>query len=567
MNNFSLIKKLLFAVAAILLIASCDDEFDTLNSDIIDGDIHTDMERQFFDVTAYDRPTGAVQTSSLTTNFLGSYDNPVFGKTTASYVTQLEVATNNLNTEFTDHMVVDSVWAYIPYYSTVVSAETVDDTTRTTYTLNQVYGDSTAAFDLKIRRNNYYLRATDPSGAGNTAQNYYSDQWDELFESQQVTSLLNGGVPSVSIPGFSNTEHRRDATFVNDAGETKEVTAEVLAPGLFVYLDKQFFLDNFINHNAEANLINNTVFKNYFRGISFTTEQAKAMAALNFTAGYIKIKYTQDDFDSNDEPILDDNNNPTRESLTMTLNMTGVHVNLIKSEPKPDYTSAITNSDAVNGDDRLYIKGSEGSIALLDILKGNDLTALKAMVASDSIMINEANLIFYLDEDKMQDINVIPGVVGKPNIDDNPAPLRIYLYDINNKRPVYDYYTDGTTFNDTRFNRYTYGGIPLKDSRQRPYYKIRLTNHINNLVTLDSTNVKLGLAVTNLIDLTSNAQLRTPFSASWPGGNSDVTVSAVPLANAMNPFGVVLYGPNIPVGDNNYDKRLRLEIYYTKIRD
>jgi hypothetical protein len=567
MNNFSLIKKLLFAFAAILLIASCDDEFDTLNSDIIDGDIHTDMERQFYDVTAYDRPTGAVQTSSLTTNFLGSYDNPVFGKTTASYVTQLEVATANLNTEFTDHIVVDSVWAYIPYYSTVVSAEAVDDTTRTTYTLNQVYGDSTAAFNLKIRRNNYYLRATDPSGAGNTAQNYYSDQWDELFEGQQGTSLLEGSVPSVSIPGFSNAEYRRNATFVNDAGETKNVTAEVLAPGLFVYLDKQFFKDNFINAAAEPNLINNTVFKNYFRGISFTTEQATAMAALNFTAGYIKIKYTQDDFDSNDEPILDDENNPTRESLTMTLNMTGVHVNLIKTEPKPDYTNAITNSDPVNGDDRLYIKGSEGSIALLDILKGDDLTNLRDMVESDSILINEANLVFYLDEDKMQDINVIPGTEGKPNIDDNPAPLRIYLYDVNNKRPVYDYYTDGTTFNDTRFNRYVYGGIPLMDSRQRPYYKIRLTDHINNLVTLDSTNVKLGLAVTNLIDVTSNAQLRTPFSASWPGGSSDVTVSAVPFANAMNPFGVVLYGPNIPAGDPNYDKRLRLEIYYTKIRD
>lgn len=576
MNNFSLLKKLLIAFAVILFVASCDNEFSELNSDLIDGDIHTGQEQLFYNVNAYDRATGAVQTSALTTNFLGSYNDPVFGRTTANYVTQLEIASANLGQEFTENIVIDSVWLYVPYYSEVESSETTNDTTITTYSLNQVYGDSTAPFRLRLRRNNFYLRANDPSTGSSTAQMYYSDQGAELFDAQQTTSLLENGAASVDVPGFANTEIPRNATFLDDNDVPQPVTAETLAPGLFMYLDKTFFGTNIINPNAEPYLINNTVFKDYFRGISFYAEPIgsnSAMAALNFTSGYIKIKYTQDDFDSDGNPVLDTDGNRTRESLTFTLNMTGTHVNLVTTELNPTYSNALTNSDPVNGDNRLYLKGGEGSIALLDILSNGERQALKDMVENDTILINEANLVFYLDQEAMGNTKVVASEV---NLDDNPAPYRIFLYDVNNKRPVYDYYTDGTTLSDTRFNRYMYGGIPFKDALGRTGYKIRITNHVSNLVKYynnatasnDSTNVKLGLAVTNLIDVSSNARLKTPLTENWAGSTNPsvntVNITTVPFANAMNPFGVVLYGPNIPVGDPNYDKRLRLEIFYTK---
>lgn len=578
MNNFSLIKKFLFAFAAILLIASCDDEFDTLNSNILDGDIHSSFDHTSYPVIAYDRATGAVATSSFTTNFLGTYDNPVFGKTTASYITQLEVASTNLGAKFTENITVDSVWVYVPYYtnldSTIVNEE---GETEQRYSLNQVYGDSTAPYKLKLRRNHFYLRTTDPATAGETQQ-YYSDQ-KTIFDAQQIESLLPEAASDVIVNGFSHDPVKRTARYTDDNGDLQDVTAETLAPGLFMYLDKDFFKNNIINPSVQQNLINNTVFKEYFRGISFYPEQIgdnSAMAALNFSAGYIKIKYTQDDFDSAGNPVLEDDGvTRKKESLMMTLNMTGVHVNLIETQPKADYSNALTNSDAANGDDRLYLKGGAGgSIALIDILTANQRQELRNMVESDTILVNEASLIFYLDETKMAGINVNPVDV---NLTDNPAPFRIYLYDVNNKRPVYDYSIDGSTLADTRYNRYIYGGIPFKDSRGRIGYKIRLTNHVSNLVKYysdpvnhqaDSTNVKLGLGVTNLIDVNSNVRLRTPLTENWPGSTNPavntVNVTTVPFANAMNPFGVVLYGPNIPVGDPNYDKRLRLEIYYTK---
>ena len=61
--------------------------------------------------------------------------------------------------------------------------------------------------------------------------------------------------------------------------------------------------------------------------------------------------------------------------------------------------------------------------------------------------------------------------------------------------------------------------------------------------------------VTENIAIDASNKLRNPISA---------LISQVPKASVMSPLGTVLFGNNIPVGHKNYDKRLKLEIYYTK---
>jgi hypothetical protein len=77
------------------------------------------------------------------------------------------------------------------------------------------------------------------------------------------------------------------------------------------------------------------------------------------------------------------------------------------------------------------------------------------------------------------------------------------------------------------------------------------------LISKDSTNVRLGLVVTESIGLASNAKLLNSIS----GANQ---FNKYPSAAVINPLGTVLFGNNIPVTDPNYAKRLKLEIYYTK---
>jgi hypothetical protein len=80
---------------------------------------------------------------------------------------------------------------------------------------------------------------------------------------------------------------------------------------------------------------------------------------------------------------------------------------------------------------------------------------------------------------------------------------------------------------------------------------LRITNQIRVLIqNKDSTNIRLGVVVTEDINTTASNKLRT----------SSAAISQAPRASVMNPLGTI-YGGTSTVPE---DKRLKLEIYYTK---
>jgi hypothetical protein len=142
-------------------------------------------------------------------------------------------------------------------------------------------------------------------------------------------------------------------------------------------------------------------------------------------------------------------------------------------------------------------------------------------------------------------------------------PNRIYLYDLNNHLPIIDYYFDNSVSSNAKLNKSIHGGILEKETassivdKRGIKYKIRLTNHLRNLISKDSTNVRLGLVVTESITIATNSKLKNATTGVNP-------FSKIPTASVINPLGTVLFGNNIPTIDPNYAKRLKLEIYYTK---
>ena len=106
--------KTLFLFLAFIFI-SCDKEFNTVGSDLV-GDKHfvhgTDLNTI---IKAYSVPTGEVQTNNLSINPLGIYDNPVFGRTKANFVTELTL--NSTNPSFGTNIEMENVSLYIPYFS------------------------------------------------------------------------------------------------------------------------------------------------------------------------------------------------------------------------------------------------------------------------------------------------------------------------------------------------------------------------------------------------------------------------------------------------------------------
>ena len=524
-----------------LLFFSCDKEFNTIGGDVI-GDDHFQfgIKDQDATVIAFNQDLGAVQTNNLVVNPLGIYNNTAFGKTTAHFVTQVSLPSTTAPT-FNPNPIIEEVVLYIPYFST---KGTTDSEGVTAYELDSVYGSS--KLKLSVFENGYFLRDFDPNTQFAEAQKYYSDQLSDFENNKRGAAADGTSIPHGERLNNATNVAENDQFFFNPAeisvttvDEELEETTTKTAPGIYLKLNKDFFQKKIIGGYNQNKLVNNNVFRDYFRGLYFKVEASSvepngnSLAMINFSGGKITIKYEQDD---DDDPATN-----TREDKTLELSLTGNTVCLTSQERSTDYSNALASADATQGDERLYLNGGAGSMAVIDLF-GRDENGQSAELEAyraNGWLINEANLTFRIDRNTMGN---------------NVEPNRIYLYDLNNKRPLVDYFNDFTT-NTTKpkYGKLIHDGIIKLEDEKGVTYKIRITNHIANLLkNPDSTNVRLGLVVTEAIGNIGNYKLKN---------NTASGINDVPIASIMNPLGTVLYGSKSSVPLN---QRLRLEIYYTK---
>lgn len=121
--------KLTLVLTTFFTLISCDKDFNSLETDLA-TDANFDFEVFEAKTLAYSKETGAVQSNNLPINALGVYNNAIFGKTKAHFVSQVALANPNptVGTNITIDPVKDSVYVYIPYFSRVDTQATVADT-------------------------------------------------------------------------------------------------------------------------------------------------------------------------------------------------------------------------------------------------------------------------------------------------------------------------------------------------------------------------------------------------------------------------------------------------------
>lgn len=539
--KFNAFLKTVFLLLTLGLIISCDKDFNEVGADLID-DIHYDFDKDEFSVLAYSALTGPVQTSNLPINSLGYYKNSVFGETTASFLTQVELATSDPKFYGVDSVSrIDSVYLYVPYFSELTATDAT--TGDSTYELDSVHGQDNK-LKLSVYRSLYYLRNLDPESGLQEQQRYYSNQSSELMGSTIMTDRLNDWNISQNDE-FKFSDDQIKILKNNESGNG--TVKERLAPGIFLNLNKEAFYNAIFSSTATGKLVDNNVFKEYFRGIYFKAEgvdQKNALARLNFAQGKITIVYKGKDSESATE----------YKRKTLVLNLAGNSVNFFDT----NYSNPASSGNTITGDEKLYLKGGQGSMAIVKLFSGNELQNIK----DSGWLINEANLVFNIDNTTMNGVYD----TTDPNYDPTDPidrvefePNRILLYDLNNKRVLVDYTFDISTNSlYPKFNKFVHDGIIKTENERGTQYKVRLTNHIRNLVNKDSTNVTLGLVVTESINNVNNVKLRQSFPAYGR------EVKFIPAMSAVSPLGTVLWGTNIPSTDLNYNKRLKLEIFYTK---
>ena len=85
MNKLSFYGIVTTFLLSLLLLSSCDQDFNEMGSGIV-GDDHFDfLPDTTATIRAYNVPTGVLQSNNLLLNSLGIYNNPVFGKVKANF--------------------------------------------------------------------------------------------------------------------------------------------------------------------------------------------------------------------------------------------------------------------------------------------------------------------------------------------------------------------------------------------------------------------------------------------------------------------------------------------------
>ena len=555
-NLNSVLFKSVCCLSLIFMIQACDNEFSEIGTGIV-GTPDFEIKNGTYPVKTYNKKMKPFQSNGLSENLLGYYYDPVFGDSKVDFVGQLTPKT--FAPDFGDDTILDSVVLTVPYKSTI-------DTETMTYTLDYLYGSD--PIKLSVFKNNYYLRTFDPNADLDAPQNYYSNGTLAQGETMGASNLEGQLIyqDNSYFPSADSIDLWED----NEETDVFEV-ASTLQPSLRVHLFSPtgqnsnpiaaFWDDLIFSKEEDEVLSSSSNFYEYFRGLYFKAESITPMGGnlmqLDFssTDASVTIYYTYE------ETVTVNGETSTITSQgEYEMNFTGNRVNIFDNTFNASVTNIIddTTTDA-EGDDYLYLKGGEGSMAIVELFAdeaGNSeedqLNEFREVdnngLVSVKRLINEAYLEFYIDETQL-------------NTD---HPNRVYLYDLDNNIPMTDFFLDQTVNTASADSKFTHL-VPLStetsaDGTEQKKYKIRLTEHLNNIIIDDSTNVKLGLVVSSNVGSASPRGFQTSIDVGI--GLDITTIEGVPTGTVLSPKSVVLHGSNSP----NVAKRVKLNIYYTEPR-
>ena len=407
----------------------------------------------------------------------------------------------------------------------------------TVYDIDSLIGNIDATFKIKIQELDYYLRNYDPNNNFETFQKYYSD---DHFIKDFTNKILHDDF--VALDTSEITIYEEDDPDTDEVDESTQVK-ERLSPRIIIPLDIPFFQSKIIDKEGSIDLSNQDNFNLYVKGLLLSAYDFSddLLMILDYDNARIKITYEYDVYNDND--TTDDTSDDVIEKAEKDFEilLAGNQINLIK---KGNFIQPILDNISLSENLKTgYLKGGQGAILELDLFTENNGVNILDEIKSKGWLINEANLTVYIDQ---KTIRSYGGLVEPP---------RLYLYDMETQTPLIDYFVDNTTGQKEFDKKINHDGLIQYDSDKKGVkYKIRISEHIKNIIRNDSISNKLGLVVSSSIDNSQNLELR-----------DNIDLNIIPITSAINPLGTIIYGPN--PDQENYDKRLRLELYYTEINN
>tara|TARA_B100000401_G_scaffold405782_1_gene320870 strand:- start:4028 stop:5662 length:1635 start_codon:yes stop_codon:yes gene_type:complete len=528
-----------------VLLFSCEKEFASFESEVINSEnaINFSTSTVEYGLTTRSEMVNPVQTNNLPSFLLGSYKHPQYGRSNSSFVGQMVPA--EYNHDFGDNVVLDSVILTIPYYSRGVETSEEGDIT---YEIDSVYGNSPVK--ISVFKNNFFFRSFDPFSNFDTSQSYFSNGSLSLEEIINIGQLE--GDLLFEIDEFTPSAEQINLTALDTLGNS--YVSQRLAPALRFKLNNpndNFWETIFFENEGNQVLTNEPNFKEFFRGLYIKAESNSdgSVMLLNFASSNSKltIHYTSDNTNVDDTDTGSTDNIETNQH-EYVMNFSGNLVNLFENETLID----VDLMDQTSGNENIYVRGGEGIISTLDLFSGT--------ITENGEEIDEFDHFkeFFYDEISDEPIRIINEAYIEffvnQNFSNQDEPERIYIYNYEQNSALIDYFLDQSVSSQT-INAKINHLEPLirdtlSDDNKGVKYKIRITEHLNNLILRDSANAKLGLGVISDVASVQNFKILDGFDSE----NKKLASGVI-----LSPKGTILHG-NLSL---NLEKRPKIKIYYT----
>ncbi len=407
------------------------------------------------------------------------------------------------------------------------------------YEIDSLYGNHEATFNLKVYELGAFLNNLDPLNNFETTQAFYSSQ--DYYEDGFSRATLFDDTVSLNFEEI-RINFKEDDLETLDVDETTQVETR-LSPRLRVPLDISFFQENIIDKEGSSDLETNVDFQKALRGLIIRAEDFSddLYMLLDIQNANINIVYEYDDYQT--QGTLGDTTDDTIEKAEKEFSLTfnGIRINTLKNSLfDAAVQEQLTISINDNPSNRLYVQSGTflGKIRLFGD-EEQDENELIEDLRGESWLVNEANLIFYID----------PALANTKEL----LAQRLYLFNYDTGFPLSDYISDGSVSNfGANSDKSIFGGLLEYDDNNTPYrYKFNITDHISNIIRNDSINFDLGLVVNADIDNLGflNAVTESEEELLYP------------LSATLNPLGAVLIGSHPEA--TLEDKKVKLELVYS----
>lgn len=306
-----MLRRILAVAALALALASCEKSTGEIGLDFVDGSQFAFGTKQSVALRAHTEAFDSLTTLRPAALLVGSYQDPVFGRPTASFATQLLLS--SVAPDFGTNATVDSVFMILPY--------------------GGWYGDTTALFHIKVQRSDSAL----------TDSVYYA------FSTAAAGETLC------------------DTSFYPKAGvKTLRTGVRVGETSMFLKLNRQKFQEWIVDASTSnpSAFASNPAFLEYFKGL-IVSGGAGNETMYQFNPGDASAKVRL--FYTNDSIRADTSANGLDYGVFDMLWTSGVQSFNMIAHDRSQASFDLAAQDSAQGESTVYIQGMGGAVVVLNL--------------------------------------------------------------------------------------------------------------------------------------------------------------------------------------------------------